>query len=180
MGIAQAFADLYAFLQFIASQARLKTASGPWLDAAVYDYLGSSIARAAGETDAAFRARAMRTILIARNTRSAVAGILESLTGNVPSIFEPRNTADAGGYGTRALGYGAAGGYGSYLTPFQVFVTAYRPVAASGLVASDADIYAAVHSVLPAAVVAWVQIENLNGAGNLLDVNFILNQSKLG
>ncbi|MBB3175599.1 hypothetical protein FHR90_003461 [Endobacter medicaginis] len=116
-GIAQAFADLFSLAGFIASQARLKTASGAWLDAAVFDYLGLSFSRAAGETDASFRARAMAAILVARNTRAAVKNALLTLTGQQPLIFEPRNTMDAGGYGTTGTAYNAAGGWGSYDTP---------------------------------------------------------------
>jgi hypothetical protein len=87
-----------------------------------------------------------------------------------------------------ALGYGVAGAYGSLLLNYQAFVTAYRP-AGSGIPyiqgygtspggyatpsraayanigdmttgVTDAAIYAAIASVLPAATIAWVAISN--------------------
>ncbi|MBB3175423.1 hypothetical protein FHR90_003278 [Endobacter medicaginis] len=178
-GIAQSFADIFSLAGFIASQARLRTASGAWLDAAVYDYLGLSFSRAAGESDASFRARAMAAILVNRNTRAAVRGALLNLTGQQPQIFEPRFTADAGGYGTVGTAYNAAGGWGSYRMPFQFFITAYRPAAGSAFTATDAQIQAAVVSVLPAAVVAWIRIVDPSAIGSLLDINFYLDKSTM-
>lgn len=85
------------------------------------------------------------------------------------------------------LAYGRAGGWGTLTAPYQTFVVAYRPLetgipfaagwgtAAGGYGVgqlqyadlqaararvTDADIYAAVASVLPAAVSAWVQISD--------------------
>lgn len=85
-------------------------------------------------------------------------------------------------------GYGVAGAYGSLLLPYQAFVTAYRPigtgipyvsgygsspagysVGSRGEYASlsmiqtavaDADIYAAIASVIPAGTIAWTRISN--------------------
>lgn len=85
------------------------------------------------------------------------------------------------------LAYGAAGGWGSLALPYQAFVTAYRP-SGSGIAnvagwsapaggygagaieygdlsmtqtpVTDADIYAAVASVMPVAAVAWTRISN--------------------
>ena len=86
-----------------------------------------------------------------------------------------------------ALGYGAAGGWGSLALPFQCFVTAYRPTisgvplaggygsGAGGFGAgalqyvspamvqsqvSDADILAAIASTMPVAAAAWTRIAN--------------------
>jgi hypothetical protein len=89
--------------------------------------------------------------------------------------------AGAGG----GVGYGRAGGWGSLTLPFQCFITAYRPVG-SGIATisgwgepaggygrgaieyaslemvqgqvTDADIYTAVASVLPVAVIGWTRI----------------------
>lgn len=89
----------------------------------------------------------------------------------------------AGGGG--GLAYGAAGGWGSLGLPLQFFVTAYRPVGQGIALVSgwncdaggycqgslayadlsmmqgritDADIYAAIASVLPAGTIAWTRI----------------------
>ena len=88
---------------------------------------------------------------------------------------------DAGG----GIGYGAGGGWGSLDLPFQCFVTAYRPVGSgisfvsgwgdsdggygTGAIeyaslsmvqgrVTDADIYAALASVMPVATIAWACI----------------------
>jgi hypothetical protein len=51
---------------------------------------------------------------------------MADLTGNVPSIVEPWNPQDCGGYGI-ARGYNVAGCYGSLQMPFQFFITIERP-----------------------------------------------------
>ena len=206
-GISTAFSELYSLLQFFKGQARLLTATGPWLDAAAADYLGTRVYRAAGETDTAFRARARREILRPRVTRAALVQELVDLTGQTPAVFEPRNPSDTGGYGSPTLGYGVRGGYGSLSLSFQFFITAYRPhvagipnapgygsplggygVAPEQYVGvsqlggvTDSAIYSAIVSVIPAATVAWTQITNTPPvAGARLDVNFILDESALG
>ena len=85
------------------------------------------------------------------------------------------------------MGYGLAGGYGSFAMPYQAFVNVRRPVnsgipyvsgygasaagygvASRGEYASlddivgnvtDADIYAAIDSVRPVATILWVNIQ---------------------
>ncbi len=86
-----------------------------------------------------------------------------------------------------ALGYGAAGGWGSLMLPFQCFVTVFRPLgsgvplvsgyggpaagwgagaleyASMDIVQSqvtDADINAAIARTLPVATIAWTRISN--------------------
>lgn len=93
----------------------------------------------------------------------------------------------APGYGY-AIGYGVAGAYGSMQMPYQAFVIAYRPlgsgipsVAGYGVstggysqasqaewaslsmiqqAVTDADIYAAIDSVRPAATIVWTKIQS--------------------
>ncbi len=85
------------------------------------------------------------------------------------------------------LAYGRAGGWGNLSLPYQALVTAYRP-SGSGIAkvtgwsasgggyrvgaieyanlamtqapVTDADIYAAVASVMPVAAIAWTRISN--------------------
>ena len=133
-GIAYYHARGFAWVQFAASQLRLATANGEFLDMLASDFLGFSIARESGELDPAFRIRIRREILRPKATRAAIIAAVHDLTGNVPTVFEPRNASDTGGYGSLlvpnsggGLGYAVAGGYGSLLLPFQAFLTVVRP-----------------------------------------------------
>ena len=131
-GISNTWASLYAFFSFIGQQSRIATATGPFLDGAATDFFGFNLLRFAGEAYAALSARILATFFQPQGTRSAVTANLVALTGRAPTIFEPANPSDTGGYGFQGmtqgtgLGYGLAGGYGSLALPFQAFVTAYR------------------------------------------------------
>lgn len=186
-GLAAGWSNLYGLLQTVAAQARISTASGIFLDMASVDFFGAALPRATGESDAAFSLRIRGNLLAPRATRTSVVTALTNLTGRTTVIFEPLNATDTGGYNTGTLGYGLSGGYGCSSLPFQFFVTGYRPNAtavsnaggygtgpggydtapmfyaslenASGAV-TDADIYAAVASVLPTASIAWMNLSN--------------------
>ena len=114
-------------------------------------------------------------------TRSALASVVLDLTGREPVIFEAARITDTGAYNGPALAYNTAGAWGSLNLPFQVFVTVKRqptegistiagygtagPLARANLTLStgqvtDADIYAAVASIMPTAGVAWTAITN--------------------
>lgn len=184
-GLASLWAGLYALIGFARTQTRIATSSGAFLDIAALDYLGDGFARRAGETDAAFSARIRANLLAPRATRAALTAALVAETGREPYLFEPFNTGDTGGYSSNTLGYNTTGGYGSLLLPYQVFVTAFRPVVVSvgnnggynfgpggygnapmawsdlandpGLI-TDAEIYAAIVAVLPVNAVAWTRL----------------------
>ena len=183
MGFGQGWADLYANLQTVARQARFLTTSGPFLDLAVRDFRPSFFQRRAAETDAAFLARFL-PVFPDKVDRAAVSNRITAVTGHVPVIVEPSRPADTGGYGV-ACGYGVGGRYGSLLLPFQFFADVERP-AGEGLAGAagygtaaggygvgaavygnlsnelphttDADIYAAINAVRPAASTAWVRL----------------------
>lgn len=177
-GLAAAWSFLYGQLSYVARQTRVSTATDMWLDLAAQDFFGLRLQRRNAEQDDAFRLRIQQELKRERGTRAAVVAALADLTGRVPLVFEPARTTDTGGWGT-ALGYGAAGGWGSLALPFQCFVTAYRPhaggianVAGYGTggpiqyaslsmvqgQVTDADIYGAVAGVLPTATIAWTCI----------------------
>ena len=131
-GIASAWSWLYALLQYVKTQSRIATATGIWLDIVAQDFFGDRIGRL-GRSDSDFRFRIQRELVRERGTRAAVSSILGDLTNREPTIFEPTNASDTGGWGTAAaphtgLAYGNAGGWGSLSLPFQCFVTAYRPL----------------------------------------------------
>ena len=201
-GFGAVWATMYSLLEWVQLQTRITTATGANLDLISLDFFGGDLPRRSGESDSAFEARIKRELFRPKGTRAAVVRELVDLTGQVPTIFEPALTSDTGGYTTGGVGYGAGGGYGSLLLPFQFFVQAYLQVAtpianvagyyigsgwagggygdgatwpgsvwpgggaieygdisnAPGLV-TDATIYAAIASVIPAATIAWTAIE---------------------
>jgi hypothetical protein len=188
-GIASAFVAVYAAYQYMLAQTRLQTSTDGWLDISAADYFGENgLRRLQNETDANYRTRIKINIVRERGTRAAITKILTDLTGRAPTIVEPTRPQDTGAYRSGGIGYGVAGAYGSLLLNYQAFVTAYRP-AGSGLPyiqgygtspggyarasraayanigdmttgVTDAAIYAAIASVLPAATIAWVAISN--------------------
>jgi hypothetical protein len=127
-GCASAWAWSYALLAFVRAPARRLTASGVFLDMIAADFFASFIKRRVNETDAALSARIGRELFRQKGTRAGLIAALTDLTGRTPAVFEPAYTLDTGGYGASgARGYGVAGGYGSLMLPFQVFLTACRP-----------------------------------------------------
>jgi hypothetical protein len=129
-GLADLASWSYSLLAYARQQSRIATATGPWLDLISKDFLGDHLMRY-GLSDATFRTRIKATILQERVTRNGMISALTTLTGYTPSIFEPWNTYDAGGYdGPGAGGYdcgnyaqyggsflGGAGGYGDTNVP---------------------------------------------------------------
>ena len=180
-GLATGWSSLYALLAAVQLQSRIATATGQFLDGASSDFFGDSLPRRATELDDAFRIRIQQELVREHATRAAIVSIVTDLTGNAPTIFEPGRVSDTAGYATSGLGYGVAGAWGSLLLPFQVFVTAQRaqgvgianvagygtpgPLARASLAAAagqvtDADIYAAIASVMPTGTRAWTQLIN--------------------
>jgi hypothetical protein len=192
--ISQAWMVVVSGLQFIRRQSRIQTATDAWLDLAAVDYVGDSLIRGLGESDALFRGRLRCEMMRERGTRQALQQSLSDLTGIPPVIFEPANTRDAGGYGRGSqdadfsgggVGYGSAGGWGSLVLPYQVFVTVHRPslsirdssfgwglsqgayngpqIAYHSLGEFQSsfeqeDVNRAIMNVLPVAVTAWVRL----------------------
>ena len=178
-GLGACWSAVYTLIQAVVAESRILTATGPFLDLVSADFFGLRLPRRAGEADEAFRTRIEQELFRARGTRAAVVTAVTELTGYAPAIFEPARPADTGGYAVGGVGYGAGGGYGSLLLPFQFFVQARRPppggitqlagygtggvpvYASLSMVPAqvgDSDIYAAVAGVLPAASTAWVAI----------------------
>ncbi len=174
----------WSLLQTVGAQTRLMTATGSFLDMAAADFFGSRLLRAPAQSDAAFRVTLGRELLRERGTRAALTKVLGDLTGRAPVVFEPARPADTGAWGL-ALGYGAAGGWGSLSLPYQCFVTAFRPNGSGIALVSgwgqsgggygagvleyasladvagqvtDADINAAIAGVTPTAAIAWTRI----------------------
>ena len=126
-GFSDSLSWLYSLITYVKNQTRIETASDNFLDLIAYDFFALQLQRKTQESDDAFRVRIIREILRQRGTRIAISSALTDLTGRAPSIFEPRNPSDTGGYSQSCLSYSAAGAYGSLNLPFQVLVQAFRP-----------------------------------------------------
>jgi hypothetical protein len=194
LGLGTCWAAIYGLVQTVQAQARIATASGGFLDLISTDFFGAALPRRNAEADGLFRTRISQELLRPRATREALMLALTELTGRPPRVFEPARPGDTGGYCLGGLCYGGqtvldgsnisvtgAGGWGSLALPYQVFVTAYRPIGGGiallagygtgGLqyygdlsmlstVVSDAEIQTTVTKLLPAASIAWMNIEN--------------------
>lgn len=162
-GFASQATAAYTLLKYAKASTRMATTQDVFLDIAAVDFLARTISRRVGEGDVSFRWRIMAEVLRLRNTKTSIYVALTGLTGRPPQVIEQWNTADA-----MAWGYGAwagatnpgAGFWGDVTTPYTIFVNAYRPLASSGLVVADSEIYAMVERVKAAGVVAWVNIQN--------------------
>src|SRR4051794_4786245 len=140
--VARGWTVVHDSVRYASDQGRIETASGYWLDAIGSDFFGTRLRRRREEPDDAFRNRLSQDLLRERGTRRAIRQVLLDLTGREPEVFEPALCQDTGSYGRasrgsvvpgQGLAYGAAGGWGSMALPFQVFVTAYRPIRPAGL-----------------------------------------------
>ncbi len=162
-GSSAQFANIWQLLTYTERQARISTATGPFLDLISVDFFGpGGLARNTNEADDSYRARIKAALFPLRSTRAAVSNKIQALTGVAPLIVEPRRPADTKGFG--GVNAGAAGGgygwgstglrYGSRLTPFQSFITVDNTTAKL----PDATIFAAIDDVMPVAYVAWTQI----------------------
>lgn len=184
-GFAAVWTLIYSMLTYAKRQQRIGSAESVFLDLAAYDFLGNRLQRSTAQSDDKFRHIVQLEILRPRVTRAALDQALFDLTGNHPTIIEPKRPADLGGYGV-AMGYGVAGAYGSMNMPFQFLVTAYRKhsggiagiagygtsyggygvgaieyASASQIIGdvTDADIQRTVNSTIPAGTVAWMRID---------------------
>jgi hypothetical protein len=185
-GFAGVWSQIFSLIGFVKAQSRIATAAGIFLDIAAVDYLGVALPRRSAESDSSYSLRIRLNLLMPKATRASVVQAIVNLTGRSPNIFEPLNPTDTGGYNS-LMGYNSVGGYGSFNLPYQFFVTAYRPndmpinntgaycIGPGGYGAApmsfssvqeftgtvtDADIYAAISSVLPVSTIAWTNISN--------------------
>ncbi len=179
LGLGTALAAIYGLIAYARQQTRLATAAAPWLDLAAQDFLAGRLQRRPQEADAAFRVRLLAAMQRPRATRDAVVQAVLRVTGGTPWIFEPRRPADTGAWNLGCLGYGVAGGWGSFGLPAQVFVAVERPrgtgcallagygtggavtyagLAQIGAQVPDAEIFAAIADAMPSGAIAWTRL----------------------
>lgn len=128
-GAAWALSSIYTQFTYIKLQTRIKSATDGWLDMISGDFFGTSLPRLTNETDGAFRARILANLFVKGPTRSCMYNVLYLLTGRAPTIFEPSNPKDSGGYDGAAY-FDVAGAWGDPAV-CQSFVTVYRPLGSS-------------------------------------------------
>jgi hypothetical protein len=134
--IATPWVWLYGLIGYVTAQTRISSATDSWLDIASNDFFGDRLKRRENESDSNYRLRIRARLLRDAATRSAVSSGLKALVGSEPSIFEPANCMDTGGYGAGAsrcalpgggLAYCGAGGWGNLNLPMQCFISMKRP-----------------------------------------------------
>jgi hypothetical protein len=154
--LAWGWAQIYALLAYVKMQTRINTATDVWLDLIAQDFFGSTLQRAAGQSDASYRAFIKAKMFRHVGTRDAITNAVALASGPGPSavIVEPWNTRDCGAWGRRFAwsGPGAtgAGVWGSLTMPATIFVTVNDDfgsgAAAAAVVATKAE-----------GVTAWIQ-----------------------
>lgn len=86
-------------IQYALGATRIQTAVNEALDLAADDYFGpGGLRRGDGETDAAYRARILASLLPSGATRQAVSDAVEAVTGFVPRIIEFWRPSDTGAF----------------------------------------------------------------------------------
>jgi hypothetical protein len=132
--LAAGWVGLLGLLDYVTSQTRIGTAFDGWLDLVAVDFFGPRLERRFQESDVSFRQRIQAELLRDRCTRAAIYDSLLALTSRPPLIFEPTNPQDTGCFSTAGVteagcfGFCISGGWGNLNSPFQAFVTAYRPI----------------------------------------------------
>lgn len=150
-GTASVMSVIYTLILFFWAQTRLQTSSGGWVDIWASDFLGTSLPRRLGETDAAYILRIQATIFQQLGTRPGMIKVLTTLTGRAPVIFEPANPYDSGCFGANqgVNSFFGVARFGSIASPFSALITAYRPQVSGGLAGAaynDAPVISAFHT----------------------------------
>ena len=131
-GLGSAWAAMYSLLQYAVLQTRIATATDFFVDLIGQDFFGTALLRLMGETDAAYSARIRKNLFRPKATRAAMVRLLTDLTGNAPTIIEPANPGDCGGWDTGNIAWDTAGVWGDLL-PFQAFITVNRTPGPGGI-----------------------------------------------
>lgn len=173
--LATPWAWLFSLLQDVKAQARMRSATGIWLDLIAKDFFGQALPRKASESDQAYGARIRANLLYPRATRDALTSNLKRLTGSECSVFEPARPYDTGAYAGSApvapcafgLAYGRAGGWGSLGLPNQAFVTAKRPTSGASALISG---YGASAGGYGGGAIAYLSLSTIGGQVTDLDI----------
>ncbi|MGS0649176.1 hypothetical protein ACU81Q_16330 [Komagataeibacter melomenusus] len=166
-GFGSVFAWVWGLLDSTNDQTRLATMTGAFLDMFAADFFGTTLTRATGESDDAYRTRIKGALFPSLGTRPDVVNVIADEVGTAGRVIEPRNATDCKGLGALSspaigggYGYGVAAlRYGSRGVPFQLF--AQLPTGDTNLPATQT--LTRIANVMPAGTIAWVQdVETLD------------------
>lgn len=87
---------VYSLIAYAKLQTRLATATDGWLDLISQDFLGSSLPRNLGESDATFLARIKANLFPPSNTVAAIVAAVGAITGTTPRLMEPWRPSQTG------------------------------------------------------------------------------------
>jgi hypothetical protein len=201
-GPAWALSSIYSQITYAALQTRISTATDGYLDLIANDFFGTNLPRLTNETDGAYRTRILANLFVKGPTRANMSAVLKLVTGTAPTIFEPSNTSDSGGWDGAFYWDTGVGQWGAPM-PYQSYVIAYRPSSGSQSLGewdewrfmwdaygawsdtqitsvTDAAIIAAVESTRMTGTIVWLQIVDApQGPIGALDSTFILGESAL-
>lgn len=136
------FSLIYGMINYAKAQQRVASAGGAFLDLAAQDYFGSALPRLEYELDPAYSERIRYNLTAPRGTYSGMVSMLRQLTGNSPTIFQPNNVVQTGGWATQSIpeagggvfafydeaGESGAGLWGSMALPCEIFVSIEAPL----------------------------------------------------
>lgn len=98
LSLGQQLQAVQAELQYTLSAQRIQTEGFPELDFASIDFLGDSLPRPPGMTDADFGRAIIAALFQPAATRPALQDALTALTGSVPRMLEPWSVNDTGSW----------------------------------------------------------------------------------
>lgn len=99
LSLGQQLAYVQTEVQYAALAQRIQTETSPELDLASIDYLGGTLPRPDGASDAAFAQAIIAALFQPVATRQALSNALQKLTGFAPRMMEPWNVNDTGAWG---------------------------------------------------------------------------------
>ena len=151
-GFATAWTSLYDLLQFVIGQARIRTATGDFLDLAAQDFLSASFPRRLNENDDDFRSRLLQAIGRTRATKPAIIAAAAA-AGYRVSIFEAAQPGDTGAYNiSDGLAWNTVGGWGSLKMPLESLI-----VASSADGAVEDELWKNIAGAAPAGGTLWMR-----------------------
>lgn len=168
---------VYQQLLLVQQQLSLLTAAGDQLDAVVTDYFGENLPRLTGESDAAYRARAVAQLLLPVGTRPGLEAALGRALNSTPRIMEPGSSRLAGGYASSnwnnvygPLAWNIAGMWfvaSASLDPYEGKITVQQPEPGTDYFMTYPQILKLIATVKPVGSKVWVRVLGPDSTGGV-------------